>query len=106
VRRFLFVLVAYMAFDLADPALPGAFSFEVKDSEIEEALHTQRRVERRRDEGARPAPARDAAVQRGAPAPRPAAKALGALREPSPVWAPLPRSALFALASPRSPEDH
>jgi hypothetical protein len=105
VRRFLLVLVAYLAFDLADPALPGAFSFEVKDSEIEEAVHTQRGVERRRDEAARPAPDTAGAAQRRVPPPRPAAVALGPLREAPAVWAP-PRSALFALASPQSPEDH
>ena len=38
----LIVLVAYVAFDLADPVSPGAFSFEVGDSRIEEAIHVQR----------------------------------------------------------------
>src|SRR5881392_2434640 len=55
-RRLLLLGFAYLAFDLADPALPGAFSFEVRDSEIEEAVHTQRRPEDRQPIAARPAP--------------------------------------------------
>jgi len=34
-RRLLLLVFAYLVFDLADPILPGAFSFEVRDSEIE-----------------------------------------------------------------------
>src|ERR687887_1836387 len=55
-RRLLLVGLAYLAFDLADPVLPGAFSFDVRDSEIEEAVHVQRRPEDRRAVAARPAP--------------------------------------------------
>jgi hypothetical protein len=101
----LLLLAAYLAFDLADPALPGAFSFEVKDSEIEEAVHVQRRVERRQDAAIRPAPDPDGVAERRAPAPRPAAVAVRPVREPSFRWTP-PRSGLFALASPPSPDDH
>src|SRR5919197_4192758 len=36
-RLLLLVGLAYLAFDLADPVLPGAFSFEVSDSEIDAA---------------------------------------------------------------------
>ena len=42
VHRLLILLVAYVVFDLADPVLPGAFSFEVGDSRIEEAIHVPR----------------------------------------------------------------
>src|SRR5881392_2434638 len=55
-RRLLLLGFVYLAFDLADPALPGAFSFEVRDSEIEEAVHTQRRPEDRQPIAAPPAP--------------------------------------------------
>lgn len=41
-RRRLIVLIAYVAFDLADPLMPGAFSFEVEASPIEEAVHANR----------------------------------------------------------------
>ena len=47
-RRLLILLAAYLAFDLADPTLPGAFSFEIRDSEIEEVVHVQRRIQRPR----------------------------------------------------------
>jgi len=41
-RRLLVLLIAYLVLDLADAVLPGAFSFEVSDSKIEEAVHVQR----------------------------------------------------------------
>jgi len=53
-RRLLLVGLAYLVFDLADPILPGAFSFEVRNSEIDGALHVRRRPEDRR--AAQPAP--------------------------------------------------
>jgi hypothetical protein len=42
-RKLFLLVLAYVAFDLADPVLPGAFSFEVKDSEVEEAIHVPAR---------------------------------------------------------------
>jgi hypothetical protein len=36
-RRILLLLTAWLAFDLATP-FPGAFEFEIEDSEIEESL--------------------------------------------------------------------
>jgi hypothetical protein len=42
-RRLLLVGLAYLVFDLADPILPGAFSFEVRDSEIDDAACVQPR---------------------------------------------------------------
>jgi len=41
-RRLVVLLIAYLVLDLADAVLPGAFSFEVSDSKIEEAVHVQR----------------------------------------------------------------
>src|SRR5256885_6224147 len=55
-RRLLLVGLAYLVFDLADPVLPGAFSFEVRDSEIEEAVHVRRRPEDRPAITVEPAP--------------------------------------------------
>ncbi len=55
-RRVFLLFVAYLAFDLADPTLPGAFSFDAEDSEIEEAVHVQRRQEGKEAAATRPAP--------------------------------------------------
>jgi hypothetical protein len=55
-RRLLLVALAYLVFDLADPALPGAFSFEVRDSKVEEAVHVRRGPEDRQVNAAQPAP--------------------------------------------------
>src|SRR5207245_10377855 len=55
-RRLLILLAAYLAFDLADPTLPGAFSFEIRDSEIEEVVHVQRRSQDKAVTAVRPAP--------------------------------------------------
>ena len=49
-RRILLLLIAWVSFDLATP-LPGAFEFEIQDSEIEHSLqagresHTERAVD-------------------------------------------------------------
>jgi hypothetical protein len=40
--RLLIVLITYVAFDLADPSMPGAFSLEVEDSPVDEAVHANR----------------------------------------------------------------
>ena len=40
-RRILLLLIAWVSFDLATP-LPGAFEFEIKDSEIEHSLQAGR----------------------------------------------------------------
>jgi hypothetical protein len=39
-RRILLLLTAWLSFDLATP-LPGAFEFEIQDSEIEQSLHAR-----------------------------------------------------------------
>jgi len=40
-RRILLLVTAWLAFDLATP-LPGAFEFEIQDSEIEQSLQAGR----------------------------------------------------------------
>ena len=104
-RRLFLLLVAYLAFDLGDPVLPGAFSFEVEDSEIEEAVHTQRRGDRREVDATRLAPEPDRVALRQNGAPRPTAVTIRPVRAPSSTWQ-APRSALLAFAAPQSPEDH
>jgi hypothetical protein len=39
----LILLIAYLTYDFLDAALPSAFSSEVRDSELDEAVHVQRR---------------------------------------------------------------
>lgn len=108
VRGLFVLLLAYVVFDLADPVLPGAFSFDVEDSEIDEATT--------------PVGRRDAAPEDGSPGPAPAPATDACLgdiglahaetrpgRHPAcgPVFAWRPaRSALLALSSPLSSEDH
>lgn len=43
IRRILLLLTAWLAFDLATP-LPGAFEFEIQDSEIEHSVQAGREV--------------------------------------------------------------
>jgi hypothetical protein len=47
-RRILLLLIAWVSFDLATP-LPGAFEFEIKDSEIEHSLQAGRESHARRE---------------------------------------------------------
>src|SRR5213594_1973150 len=101
-RRLLILLAAYLAFDLADPTLPGAFSFEIRDSEIEEVVYVQRRSQDKAATAVRPAPPerrvepRDDSRQRMAVMEPPP-------RDVSPPY-PAPRSALLSPAP--SPDDH
>jgi len=46
-RRILLLLIAWVSFDLATP-LPGAFEFEIQDSEIEHSLQAGREPHVRR----------------------------------------------------------
>jgi hypothetical protein len=46
-RRILLLLTAWLSFDLATP-LPGAFEFEIKDSEIEHSLQAGREAQAKR----------------------------------------------------------
>jgi len=43
-RRIILLLAAWLAFDLATP-LPGAFEFEIQDSEIEHSLQAGREAQ-------------------------------------------------------------
>src|SRR3989442_4779277 len=49
-RRVLLLLTVWLSFDLATP-FPGAFEFEVQDSEIEESVHVRRESHGRRTTG-------------------------------------------------------
>ena len=103
-RRLLLLLVAYLAFDLADPALPGAFSFEVRDSEVEEAVHVRRHVHGRETAAPRPEPepGRPVRPDDSRPAPRPVA---GVAHHAPPAWQ-APRSAVAASTLAPAPDDH
>jgi len=103
-RPLLLLVFAYLVFDLADPVLPGAFSFEVRDSEIEEAVHGRRRPEDRQAVTAQPAPPERRVEPRED---SPTRQRLAVRAEPTGEASPLhpaPRSAL-PVTSP-SPDDH
>jgi hypothetical protein len=55
IRRILLVLTAWLAFDLATP-LPGAFEFEIQDSEIEHSVQAGREVQVERAAASRTTP--------------------------------------------------
>jgi hypothetical protein len=46
-RRIILLLTAWLSFDLATP-LPGAFEFEIKDSEIEHSIQVDRQAQTKR----------------------------------------------------------
>ena len=70
-RRILLLLTAWLAFDLATP-FPGAFEFEIEDSEIEESLHAGRESHVRRPTAAvRSAPRERVVAERASPSPAP-----------------------------------
>jgi hypothetical protein len=54
-RRIILLLTAWLSFDLATP-LPGAFEFEIKDSEIEHSMQVDRQAQARRTDASRAAP--------------------------------------------------
>ena len=55
IRRILLLLTAWLAFDLATP-LPGAFEFEIQDSEIEHSVQAGRDVQVERAAASRATP--------------------------------------------------
>ncbi len=57
-RRVLLLLTVWLSFDLATP-FPGAFEFEVQDSEIEESVHVRRESHGRRTTASARAISRD-----------------------------------------------
>src|SRR2546427_10433270 len=103
-RRLLILLAAYLTFDLADPTLPGAFSFEIRDSEIEEVVHVQRRSQDKAATAVRPAQPE----RRVEPRDDSRSRQRLALLEPAPRDAPPPSPAPRpALPSPApSPPPH
>ena len=106
-RRLFVLLVAYLAFDLADPVLPGAFSFDVRDSEVEEAIHVQRRAPERKQVAARPTPPgpRAPSPDPARVSPPPGARLEGPPRREPPILR-VARSAPVASAPASAPEDH
>jgi hypothetical protein len=103
-RRLLLLGIAYLTFDLADPTLPGAFSFEVRDSEIEEAVQECRHPEDRQAVTARPAPPeRRVEPREDSPTRLHPAVETEPPGDASPFH-PAPRSALFETAP--SSDDH
>jgi hypothetical protein len=102
-RRILLLLIAWVSFDLATP-LPGAFEFDVDDSEIEESIHV-RRQSHDRDAAARRALPRQG-LQHEAPTHRVAPVVLIARAFVADDWLPQVRLAHLPDASPPSSEDH
>ena len=102
-RRIVFLLIAWVSFDLATP-LPGAFEFEAEDSEVEESIHV-RRHSHEREAGARRALPRQR-LENEAPTYRPAPAVLVARALVADAWLPQVRRAHLPAASPPSSEDH
>jgi hypothetical protein len=101
----LLLLTAWLSFDLATP-LPGAFEFEIQDSEIEHSVHTGREAQAKRAA----APSRSiprARVEPDRPARRSAAPAPLIGSAAGDLWVRQVRLAHRASASrASSPEDH
>ena len=100
------MLTAWLSFDLTTP-LPGAFEFDVEDSEVEESIHVRRESHGRQAIAARRAIPRQRAEHLVSPrrvAPPPA---LAARQPTADDW--LPQVRLAHLPSPShapSSEDH
>ena len=104
-RRLLFLLTAWLSFDLATP-LPGAFEFEVQDSEIEQSIHIRRESPGKRTTASpRPAPQQRLELD---PPTRGVAPPVPTVRQPiAGAWLPQLRLAHLPSASPgSSSEDH
>jgi hypothetical protein len=99
----LLLLIAWVSFDLATP-LPGAFEFDVDDSEIEESIHVRRQFHDR-DAAARRALPRQG-LQHEAPTHRVAPVVLTARAFVADDWLLQVRLAHLPDASPPSSEDH
>ena len=103
--KILFLLIAWVSFDLATP-LPGAFEFEIQDSEIEHSIQTGRASHDKRAAASQRSTARER-VERDRPARRsvsPAPEIGPAAGEP---WVRAVRLAHRpSAARASSPEDH
>ncbi|HYS18999.1 MAG TPA: hypothetical protein VET45_18905 [Candidatus Binatia bacterium] len=104
-RRILLLLTAWLSFDLATP-LPGAFEFEVQDSEIEESIVVRRELRDRRTTASPRATPRPR-VEHARPARAVAPPAPSAHRPTGDGWLPQVRSAhLPSAGHAPSSEDH
>jgi hypothetical protein len=106
-RRILLLLTAWLSFDLATP-LPGAFEFEIQDSEIEQSLHAARESHAKRAAASsRSTPHERVDVER---TPRPSVSTVPASgRVTGDAWVRQVRLAhrpSSSRASAASPEDH
>ena len=104
-RRILLLLTAWLSFDLATP-LPGAFEFEIQDSEIEHSIQTGRESHDKRAAASQRSTARERVehdrLARRTPSPAP--EIAPATGEP---WIRQVRLAHRPSASrASSPEDH
>lgn len=97
------LLIAWVSFDLATP-LPGAFEFEVDDSEIEESIHVRRQSHDGEAAAGRALPRRG--LDNEAPIHRAAPVVLIARAFVADDWLPQVRLAHLPDASPPSSEDH
>ena len=104
-RRLLILVTAWLSFDLATP-LPGAFEFEVQDSEIEQSVHVRRESPGKRTTASpRPAPQQRLELD---PPTRGVAPPVPTVRQPiAGAWLPQLRLAhLPSASSGSSSEDH
>ena len=103
-RRILLLLTAWLSFDLATP-LPGAFEFEIQDSEIEHSLQVGRESHDKRAAASQ----RSTARERVEPD-RPARRSLSPTPEVGPATGPWVRQVRLAhrpsASRASSPEDH
>jgi hypothetical protein len=102
-RRILFLLIAWVSFDLATP-LPGAFEFEAEDSEVEESIHVRWHSHDREAAARRALPRQR--LENEAPTHRPALAVLTVRAFVADEWLPRVRLAHQPAASPPSSEDH
>ena len=102
-RRIILLLTAWLSFDLATP-LPGAFEFEIKDSEIEHSIQVDRQAQTRRTTASRSTVRERAEPDRPARLATPAPAIIAATRDD---WVRQVRLAHRPSASPASSlEDH
>ncbi len=103
-RRLLILVTAWLSFDLATP-LPGAFEFEIQDSEIEQSVHVRRESPGKR---ATASPRSTPRRRELDPPTRLAAPPVPTVRQPiAGAWLPQVRLAHLPSTSPgSSSEDH
>jgi hypothetical protein len=103
-RRILLLLTAWLSFDLATP-LPGAFEFEIQDSEIEHSVQAGRESQKKRATPSRSTPRERVELDRPARPSAPVAPTIGLAA--GEVWVRQVRLAHRPSASrASSSEDH